>query len=190
MNNSDPVALLPVAVPPPILPPPPILRRPGWATAIGTLSIIFASLGFLSQIGTVVLEWLQDGRTKLVLMSILPNSYLTYSHLAQLVGVDLSALLLVGGIQLLRRWPMARTLLLVYGWVGLAIAVPNTVVLALILAALSVPDAYRPAQASYVDVIVGGVIGLFLIAYPLFLVIWFARAKIKNQARGWANLPG
>ena len=143
--------------------------RPRWATVIGVISIIWASLKLLCC------GW----------ASFLNN--LWYFTMAEVVGFVAAFILFVGGIQLLRQRRWARRCLLLYGGITAAV-----------LACVSVPFAIRvipwilgappwrewepELSASLAHAIFGFLISL---AWPVFVLIWFNRPAIRRQMSDW-----
>jgi hypothetical protein len=174
-NPSTPPERPPIAYPIPI---PNTPGRPVWPTVIGVISVSLAGLGLIcSPVSFVDVQKIISGRPT---EYPYPEWFRDYTLVAVLFGMLMSVVLLVGGIQLLRRRPVARMLHLVYGWVN----VFSTVVGAgIMIAAASSPDIDPSTRIPFLAGAIGGVVtGL---AYPVFLLVWFYRRKMTSQIHGW-----
>lgn len=135
--------------------------RPRWASVIGWISIGLAAF----YIGVIVLSaarWMPAPGT--------PEHRNAVATIT--LGVSLMAVLGLGGYLLLRRRRIARRLHLLYAWTVLLAVIFQLVLLT--RAPLHLP----PAQIAA---------ALFQAAYPLFLVYWFGRPKIRAQMAAWAS---
>ena len=79
-------------------------------------------------------------------------------------------LLLSGGIAMLRRKPKARSLHLAYAWVTMIFVIPGIVYAG-------------PQGQRFWD-------SLLPLIYPVFILIWFYRKNIRQQARQWSENKG
>ena len=156
-------------------------KTPAWAIAIGVISIIYASLGLICTPVSLVSSRLMPSPAGFEEM--LPPWFETYSIVSGLVGMAVAVILLVAGIGLLRRRAGAVSLHVVYGWIAILMGIVGMVV---IFAAFDFSRLPGPARAGAIGGAAGGIIGF---AYPIFLLIWFSRAKIRQQAAAWQH-PG
>ncbi|MFI4897722.1 MAG: hypothetical protein ACIARR_07840 [Phycisphaerales bacterium JB059] len=168
---------------------------PKWPKVVGAISIVWALLGLTcGGIGLAspafvapLMESQLDGDPLPPTMVLTTTDYALAAF-----GLLLAVLLMIGGVTLLMRKPIARPLHILYG-LG---AIPSLVVSTLLNfskqeAALQwakdYPDnpmaqqmnAGGPGQA--IGVIITLVIILFFMTYPLFCVIWFALVKNKRE---------
>lgn len=159
-------------------------RRPGWATAIGVISIILAGVGLICTPISLAMEdllpKLNPGAPTFDIKDYLPEWYGTCHTVMILVGLAMSVLLLVGGITVLRKHRSARALYLTWAGVQVVLTVISNVILLAYMDLSSAPRTMRFAMIP--GIVVGIPIGL---AYPVFLLVWFNRAKIKQQVSAW-----
>jgi len=107
----------------------------------------------------------------------------------QLVTLCGTVLLLIAGIHLIRRRPSARTLHVAYAVCAAAAA---TAMLAMQLAlanSMRWPGVFSPMAGIWRAQMIGmGIVNLVLqLAYPVFLLVWFSRSKIRQEVRGWGR---
>ncbi len=93
--------------------------------------------------------------------------------------VGLPYILLAGGILLLRRRAVARNLLLAYACAALAIGIVR---IAVMLASHDFGATHEMLGARMVGRLCGA--GA-IIAYPVFLLVWLMRAKIRQEVLAW-----
>jgi len=156
-------------------------KTPAWAIAIGVISIIYASLGLICTPVSLVSSRAMPSPPGFEEM--LPPWFETYSIVAGLVGMGVAVILLVAGIGLVRRRGGAVSLHVVYGLIAVLMGIVGMFVT---FAAFDFSRLEGPAKAGAIGGVAGGIIGL---AYPIFVLIWFSRAKIRQQAAGWQH-PG
>lgn len=174
------------AMPPPVREPAPPgaplgpPRRPGWATAIGVISVVLAGMGLIctpiSLAMQDLLPKLMPGAPIIDIRDYYPEWYGTYYTIMIFVGLALAVLHLAGGITVLRKHTLARALYLTWAGANLVLTVINIVISLAFMDLSSAPRTVRIAT------IIGIPVGL---AYPVFLLIWFNRAKIKQQVSAW-----
>lgn len=159
-------------------------KRPGWATAIGVISVVLAGLGLVcTRIGLAIKDVtskLAPGTPTVNIEDYFPDWYGTYQTVAILVGIALSVILLAGGVSVLRKRAAARTLHLAWAGINLVLGVINNVISLGFMDLSSAPPGAR--FRAILLIIIGIPAGL---AYPVFLLIWFNRAKIKQQLSTW-----
>ena len=113
-----------------------------------------------------------------------PDWFVTYSTAASLVGIVLAVLLLVAGIYLLKRIRTARGLYVIYAGASLVLAAVD-LVLTIAVVIPSLQESGLP-EAGVIGGIVAGVIGVAIrMAWPVFLLVWFSRRKIRQQIQQW-----
>ena len=185
-NNGSP---LPQMSPPQMTPPgetqPPQeapSKRAAWPTAIGVISIVWASLGLictpLSMLGNKFNPEAKEMQDKF------PDWYITYLTAGSLAGIALAILLLVAGICLLKRVRAARRLHVTYAGVSMVLAVVGLVIVITVLfPSLRESDM---SKAAVIGGIAGGIIGTAVgMAWPIFLLVWFSLRKIRQQVQQW-----
>jgi hypothetical protein len=187
----------------------PVTPPEGWPTVIGVLSIIFGALGiFGAGCGAVMLV------AAPALVNLIPEGPERDEALAsiqqglqnvplqvgvQLIEFVLAIVLLVGGIQLIKRSRSAAKTLKVFA-VGDLFS--NTLVL---IVGLIVARAQAAAMAENPDVqqmpqgvqgwvqaagMIGAVVSWVLTAiWPVFLLLWFHRARIRESVDSWGDGP-
>lgn len=157
-------------------------RKPVWPTVIGVISIVLASLAIICTPVSLAINAANPAYANL--MGRLPEWFATYQLVATFFGIGASFLLLAGGIQLVRRRPSARAILLIYAGIGLA---GQVVGLLAVGSALSGADLAGPERAGFIGGMCGGMVaGL---AYPVFLLIWFLRGGIRREMATWSPGP-
>jgi hypothetical protein len=197
--------------PPPAMTPPTevgeIVERPSqWPTALGVVAIIFGILGILMYgcggiIGNVVapmfasqLEGMPVQEAQLQVM----RRFTVINLLSSLVATSLAVWLLVTGIGILRRRPWSRTSGLGWSVARMIYAVPATL-LGYIVNRATV-QAMEQAAAESGDPMPKGIfaimealgaigMGCTLVwswALPVFMIVWFLRAPIKDELSRWA----
>jgi hypothetical protein len=155
------------------------MQRPSkWPTAIGIISIIWGGLGLIcSPIGLLTQ---QADPNQQAFLSEMPDWFEPLATAEYLVTMVLRAVLLIGGIQLLRRRPSGLGLHIAYAWLTIATAVVGGAVTFYGLAQVDLPDPVR------IGAKIGGLVGILIaVAYPIFCLIWFARRRIREDIDGW-----
>jgi hypothetical protein len=158
--------------------------RPRWATAIGILSILYASLGFFYHLHDLgVMLWLklvplkdlrpEDGR----LWEGLPAWAWRCWAVMNGSFLVLAAALLAGGILLLRCRRAARPLHLL-GASGMLV----TVAVCLGVERMFSGNPFEDNVAALLTASLCAV----RVAYPVFVLAWFLRKKNWNGADAWA----
>ena len=178
------------AMPPPVQQPAPAGQapqppgRPGWATAIGLISTILASLFLVFMlIGLAtrsVTSKLDLGTETFNIEDCFPDWYATYQTVIILLGIAFAALLLVCGIAALRKRAATRALHLVWAGIYIVVSVVQNVI------EITYIDLSSASPTMRAVLVLGIIIMIPLsLAYPVFLLIWFNRAKIKQQISTW-----
>ncbi len=180
----------------------PVTPPEGWPTVLGVLSIIFGSLGVLGAgcgaIGLVVfpaiINLIPEGPEREELEKSIGHGlhYVPLQIGSQLIEFVLAVILIVGGIQLLKRSQGAVKSLTVFAVGDL---VSNTLVLIL---GIMTAQAQAKAMAENPEVqqvpqgmmeafgVIGAIVVWVLSAiWPIFLLLWFRRAKIRASVEGW-----
>ena len=164
--------------------PPSRPRPPAWPKAIGIISIVSAGIGLLCT--PVVLAMQKAGPVRKA-MKCFPSWYVTYSALSGIIGIAIAAVLLAAGIQTLRRRPSGSGLHITYAIVDILLSVAGIIVFVGWVIPQMDLSVFGPKQAGVIGGLVGGLIGMVAgMAYPMFLLVWFSRAKIRQQIRQWS----
>ena len=176
-------------------PPPPAAvtqRRSVWPTVIGVISIIVGAMGVTG--GLVGLLQPQPPsssqpatapppgpiRTMLEDMQKVPPWYRTATRACGVLFVLLSVLLIVAGLKLIQRRRVGRTLHMAYGAASVASLILSS---AMELWLVQSPYLRPPTRL----MMLGGwaVSSLVQWPYPLFVLVWFARSKVRQEVRSW-----
>jgi hypothetical protein len=183
--TEPPPAYPPPPPPAPPPPPPPYPQRPpSWPKVIGIISIVFAGLGLIcTPIGLATRE--AAGPAGAEAMEGAPPWYATYQTASALAGIVVAAILLVAGILLCKRRPAGRTMHITYAILNIVVAVGNVIAAA---SAVGQMDSGPAGAAPFKGVFIGGiVIGLVIgLAYPIFILVWFTRPKVRDEVAAWA----
>ncbi len=186
-NIPPPLAqMTPPQMTPPSPTPPPqkAPSKSSWPTAIGVISIVWGSLGLIcTPLSALVSKFNPQAKD---MQAKFPDWYTTYSTAGLPVGIALAVLLLVAGICLLKRIHASRALLLTYAGVNIAWTVVGSIMVITVLFP-SFLEGDMPNKAAVIGGMVGGTIGGMVagMAWPIFLLVWFRRRKIRQQVQGW-----
>jgi hypothetical protein len=166
-------------------------RRPGWATAIGIISICVGSYYALSLVCTPIalvfqrLIMAHHGMQNTIAQTMPPwylPVVLTMSAIAGIGGV----ILLIGGVKLLKRRPAAITWHMVYALLLIVVAVAQAIQSVALTAhmAANMPAHMQKMMRPFTGI--GAVFGLlWTCAYPVFCLVWFNRRKTKDAIARW-----
>lgn len=158
--------------------PPP--RRPGWATAIGVISIVWASMTLLCNVVSQAREMEQPEW-----LDSLPQWMGTYQAVSTVVGLLAAIILLVGGIQLLKRRRSGRTCCLLYSGINLVTTAIGVIILVIWLLP-AMREQMVPGGPYEIALIVGISAGIAIpTGWPLFLIVWFNLPGIRRQMEQW-----
>ncbi|KPK45675.1 MAG: hypothetical protein AMK72_10685 [Planctomycetes bacterium SM23_25] len=112
---------------------------------------------------------------------VFPPWYLVYAGVSLQISLWASLLLMVAGALLISRHPVTRRLHLLYAWLMLGLSVLNTFVVRIVL-----QDAIPPDVRASMSI--GAFVGLgWGTVYPIFLLLWFARASVRDEVMSWAE---
>ncbi len=169
-----------------------------WAKIIGILGIVFGGgallLGVIGVVGQnfALQQYEAMGITKEVLAQ-----HARFLNVVPIVSLALGFLLLLGGILLVMKKPVSRTILLIWAMLKIAFALWQAP-LALAFQKDLIPlqqkmlakgDAKTPDLSAIMETMgpIFQIISvLWLCALPIFMLIWFMRARIRMQVSGWA----
>lgn len=159
--------------------------RPVWPVVVGVVSIVEAGRNVLALVGMMiqmayllVLRGMGGGPFGGLFGGLFGGGSWEAVQVAHHVLRPLAAvLLMVGGFLLCRRSRFARTLIVVYALVAILLSVAFP-----ILNAITSPPRFR------MQLLFGPIWnGTTSLIYPVFLLIWFHRRKIRDQTRCWAR---
>jgi hypothetical protein len=167
----------------------PPVERPKWPKVIGIISIVWASLGLFCTCISIPMNVMNPNAQQA--MDAFPSWWPAYQVGSGVAWMALNALLLVAGINLVRYRPSGATLHPVYAVISLVISVVNMAITVPAMTTAMEKLAQGPtAEVVKPMMIVGAVVGFaFSLAYPVFVLIWFARGQVRRQVRDmrWAE---
>jgi len=144
-----------------------------WPSVIGTLSVVFGTLGVL---GIVVMAFVGPGPDPGRHRDQLLHIPAWYQGVVRVHGLLTSGLLLWAGVALRRRNPLGRTLHVVYVLLVLAVNV-------FALAVLGKAAADYPGGTMLpVAMLCVGTLGS---AYPIFVLVWLMRPSVRREVAVW-----
>jgi hypothetical protein len=152
--------------------------RPRWVAVIALISIFLGGLPLLGFL-LCLYQW-ATGANPLAPPEDLPAYAKVVWVVSGVYGLVLFVLLFVGGVGLASCRPWGRTLHLVVGWVSVVVCL-----LGVGLWFLYYPlGGYRDPQ--YADHTWKWLSAwAACMWYPVFLVIWFSRARIRDEVKRW-----
>ncbi len=143
-----------------------------WPIVFGILSFVIAGFYLLGTIVSLAICLNPDLENK-PFVSIILGSSITLFLLIVL------ALLIFGGIFILLRKLVGRVILLVYSWILIGLMCASLIGFSLMFIITS-------EMPIWVLALNLTSISIHLI-FPIFLVIWFSRRKIKEEVKSWAG---
>ena len=163
-----------------------------WSKVIGIISIVFGGLGLLCQsVSMTINAFTKSVAYRQGAYNARPEWFSTYLIVSSVVGIVVSVLLLSGGICLLRRRRSGRSLHVTYG----ILAIATTIITQIISVVFIYPPMFHSLVGSNVAEIgekagtIGGIIfgAVYSLAYPIFLLVWFSRKRIKQEVATWGQ---
>jgi len=152
-----------------------------WHKVIGIIAIVFGSLGIVCTPIGLAANTMNPAVVQT--QEMFPDWWQSYNIFSSFLGIGFAVLLLVAGISILRRRPSGRTLHLIYAGVAMVMCIVGVLITASMFNASSIPPEVRAGM------MIGMVFGvLFGSAYPIFLLVLFLRAKIRDEVASW-NQP-
>ncbi len=158
--------------------------RSAWPIAVGVISIVWGAFGLvcipINLVSEVALSDYVEQQWQF------PAWFRSWSIVQSLLLIAIDAVLLVGGIMLVKRRAAAAGIHFAYGWSALALTV-----IGVSFTLVAIPDiSGRMEEAERIALWVGLVVGTALgVAYPIFCLIWFRRRKIREEIRTWRKEP-
>ncbi len=168
-----------------------------WPTVIGVISIVLASLGLAGGCCGMVSPFISGFFIDMAAdAGQLPAEQIQQMRASQppavwvipasLIGLALATLLLLAGIAILRRRPSGANLCKVWAWINIPWAAISMIASAYLQ--MRVPQDSQPMGMGfqYVGLAFGICFTLlFGLGFPLFMLLWFSRATIKDEEDAW-----
>ena len=172
-----------------------------WPTVLGVLGIIWASLGlFCGCVGLFQVplqRWGAEMQASAGQSNALAEAQLRVAEQFQVVmwgligvGFVFAIILLMGSINLIRRRRKAKSLLMTWAMASLLMLALN-VALQVMMYQATAAELNKAGDQSqigqlWISAIIGGVMAIFFgLLPPVFLLIWFARERIKREVDQW-----
>ncbi|MEX2218940.1 MAG: hypothetical protein WD749_09290 [Phycisphaerales bacterium] len=183
--------------------PPPPSGPTTWPMVIGIIAIVLGSLGLLSSCAGIAgplfvkfaAAMAEEGGAKESEMVALRGieQYMGLLILDSILGLVAAALLLVAGIGLLKRTAWSPRAMVIWAIGKIPLVVFATVVGYLVNQAqfeamANDPQQKTPVPAGLMEAIAAGsavFTFIFGIALPIFVLVWFTRAKVRAETAGW-----
>lgn len=157
-----------------------IQPRPLWASNLGMWSILW---GVLSLPCCAPILCIHNRLTNPSLdFHCLPSWYLVCVVVSEGLSFAAAVLLIVAGAFLRRARLSARRLHVAYAYLVLALTLCNSLLVWLGLGFAPIPPDIRAGLN-----VGAGLAILWATPYPIFLLIWFSRATIRQQVRTWST---
>jgi hypothetical protein len=119
-------------------------------------------------------------------MALFPDWYMEFTQAATFIGLGVLAVLLLAGIQTLRRKPGGRMLHMLYAVLTIIQIVIAAIIFYRVASQIDTTGQPQHIAIGFRAGMIGGLIGTLTGAiYPTFLLIWFSRRKIREQVRQW-----
>jgi hypothetical protein len=191
----------PAPLPEPPIQHPPVMPRPlaspptAWPTVLGVIAIVFGAGGLLmSAWGAiaplVIKSWPSFGSGFDPMAGV--AQWQAWLIAQNIVAVFIAALLLTGGIMLLRRTRASRAVLRTWAALKIILVVAASMIGYQVgqtqLAAMQQAGATAPGMQNFIALFnwIGVAIGvLWGWALPVFMLIWLARRPIRTEMAAW-----
>jgi len=165
--------------------------RSKWPNIIGTLICVFAGIGILQRVfGTIAVATIHF--LPLPPEAQLPGDIWLFTLILSVVGLPISFIHLMAGIQTLRRKPSARLWVVVFFLYVLVLLVPSVILQHLTMqhqANVATQQGGTPPGFTGIMQALGpvflGLTVVFSMAWPTFLLIWFSRRSIRDEITAW-----
>ena len=164
-------------------PSPPGTNKPNWPIVIGVISVSLGGLGMIVNLISALLGGMR-GNTQGAGISF-PDWFGTYTRVEGVAGTGIALLLLLGGIALLRRRRPARPLHMVYAVANIISSLIEVYIVVSAMGYFIEPGGQMATvmkTSMYIGAFVGGAAGC---AYPIFLLIWLSRGRIRAEMQQW-----
>ena len=165
--------------------------KPAWPTVVGIISLcIGVGFGLWTTVALIINAAGLGNAQQREMMESVPEWVKSLQLASGLFAIATYVLLAIGGAALLKRRRLGRTLHVAYALAGIVMAIAGTAITVTMMNHMQAP-ANTPGEMQQIfriSMIVGAIIGLpIALAYPVFLLIWFGRAKIKQHVQTWQN---
>lgn len=166
--------------------------RPAWPSTVGTLLIVFGSIGLLQRVVGLVASIVMPNVP--FLADLLPPPHLwSWTVALAVVSLPVSVLHLVAGVRTLRRRPSAYALAMGFVVYAVLMLIPGTILQYAMMqwqmqqaAQQNQPMPTMMTSAGYaVFMVLFGAI--FALAWPTFVTIWFNIPKHRALVRSWGG---
>lgn len=177
---------------PPVRPSGPISdATPRWPTVIGVLLIVFGGVGLLMRGFSLVASFAMQSVP--MFADALPPPHLwAWTIVLGIVGLPVSLLHLLAGVQTVRRRPSAYALAMGFVAYAVLVLIPGTILQYQTTQwqfqqAAQQGQPMPPAMTSGVFVLATMLLGVaFSLAWPTFVAVWYNIGSHRALVRGWA----
>jgi len=187
----------PSAIPP--APETPDVPRTSWPTAVGVIGIILGALGLLGGCCGVVYPFAWPAYVNFIKQQ--PNvppeviqqleastPPLMWSVASGVIGLVLAVMLLLGSIKVMRRRIEGVSLCRIWAWIQIPWAI-IAIVANIVIQAQMMAKLQNVPTGGAVGPIIGGACGvIFGLGFPIFIVVWFSRKRVKDEIASWAYI--
>ncbi|HSW46695.1 MAG TPA: hypothetical protein VLM89_14125 [Phycisphaerae bacterium] len=162
-----------------------------WPTVIGIIAVVLAAIGILGGVCGLVQSFVpRPGMPAGAGGPAMEFHVTPMMTVLAVVGFAFSAGLLAIGIGLLKRRPWSVTLARFWAPLSILLAVCNFFVVHAMQKQMfeAMADQGTPVPQGMAGGIAAGSAAcglMFGCAFPVFMLIWFARRKIKDEVAGW-----
>jgi hypothetical protein len=166
------------------------MQRPTAVTVFGILNIIFAALGILGALASVMLFMAVGTSSNNPVIQLIHDSpgYAAWLKISIVLGVAGGAVLFAAGLGLLALKPWGRMISMGYAIYALVMVLVGGVVNYLFLIQPMMQQAQQkqgPEAAGAIGGAIGGMFGsCFGLIYPILLLIFMMRANVVAAFRG------
>jgi hypothetical protein len=161
------------------------MQRPASVTVFGVLNIVFACLGILGVMGSVILFLPQSANSNNPVIQIIHDNqaYALWLKASIVLGLAACSVLLAAGIGLLKLLPWARIVSIAYAIYAIVMSLVGTVVNYFMLVQPMMASAHGKSGAE-AGAAIGGAIGGMLggclgLIYPVLMLIFMTKANVK-----------
>jgi hypothetical protein len=176
--------------------------RSRWPVVIGVIGIVLASLGLVcgcaGYFGPAFAQWGMDMQAQsgqptdpftMANLQAQRNLYV-FTAILTTAGLIVAAIELTGSIALVRRRASARMLIMAYAIAAVVMACVGIGYQLMMKSEteriLAEQGTQMPQAFAQVGLIIGLAFGiLFGFGWPIFLLVWFSRGKIRDEVEQW-----
>jgi len=161
-------------------------ERQRWPRIFGIISMVLAANAILLS---PLLLWANTANPQTRrFQEILPAWYETFTNYSMVLGMAFGAMLLVAGLKLRRQQKTGRTLHRFYAFGNLLMVLVGAGATFNAFGSIDTTSLSGVERAGVTGGIIGGLFGTVVgAAYPIFLLIWFNRDKIKEDVEMWVE---